>query len=172
MQDSETGPTPEMEIDGVRVAPGRPWLVEIDVYLDADTNPPRFRLQSALPSKNPGSSDPEFVFENRGRPGFELRFNFYDQTGKGYQFPDELDDTIWSALGDRCPDSRMHEVLEPKRLIDPTSVLVKNDNPRKNGAGLGPFKFTINVTTTGKKPYLPLDPTGDDRNGPRTLARF
>ena len=162
---------PEEE-DSRRMAPGRPWLVELDVYLEEDTDPPKFRIESTLPIDNSDPEDPILIFQNKGRPGFELQFHLYDQTGKSYRFPIDEDDAVWSIIADEgCPTSKVHQVLKPTRVSRPngTTLFVENDNEEKDGEPIGKFRYTLNVSTTGRAPYLPLDPGGVDQDGPRTL---
>ena len=160
------------EVDERRLAPEKPWAVEVDVYLEADTNPPKFRIVSTLPLDTRDPDDPLLIFDNKGRPGFELRFHLYDQTQKGYRFPIEKNDAVWSIIAESgCPTSEAHKVLKPIRVTQPngTMLVVENDNSEKDGARIGKFRYTLNVSTTGRAPYLALDPGGVDQDGPRTL---
>ena len=55
--------------------------------------------------------------------GFEITdFTMHDPTGKGYAFPKDADDAIWSKIGIDCPDEAWgkNEVFAPKRVIRPT----------------------------------------------------
>lgn len=153
------------------MGPNEPWTVQVDVYLEDDTtDPPKFRIDSCLPSYDE-KGDKILEFHNNNRPGFEVHFHLHDMTGKGYVFPKHEDDAVWSKIGNQCPETEAHEVFEPKRVVQPdqTMLVVKNDNDKKNGSPIGRFRYTLNVSTTGRSPYLPLDPGGDDMNGPRTL---
>lgn len=168
----EPNTIPDLEVDSRRVEPGKPWAVEVDVYLDEDTNPPKFRIVSTLPTDTTNPEDPILLFKNNGRPGFELRFHLYDQTEKGYRFPRDPDDAVWSTIGEGgCPTSEAHEVFKPIRVTQPngTMLVVGNDNSERNGEPIGMFRYTLNVTKTGSEPFLPLDPGGNDQDGPRTL---
>lgn len=168
----ESKPEPWLEEDSRRLAPDSPWAVEVDVYLEADTDPPRFRVVSTLPLETSDPNDPILIFQNNGRPGFELRFHLYDQTERGYRFPGQEKDAVWSTIGESgCPTSAAHEVFEPIRVTEPngTMLVVRNDNSERNGAPIGKFRYTLNVSRTGRAPYLHLDPAGDDQDGPRTL---
>lgn len=163
------------EEDQRRLAPGNPWPVDIDVYLYDDTNPPRFEVVSTLPIDHSDPEDPLLIFDNKGRPGFELRFHLYDQTEKGYRFPIDKDHAVWSIIADKgCPTEEVDQVLKPVRVTQPngTTLVVKNDNAEKDGAPIGKFRYTLNVSTTGRAPYLPLDPGGVDQNGPRQPMWF
>lgn len=168
----ELNPQLVLEDDSRQAPGGKPWAVEVDVYLEADTDPPRFRIESSLPIDTTKPDEPLLVFENNGRPGFEIRFYLYDLTEKGYRFPRDPDDAVWSTIGeDGCPTSEAHEVFKPIRVTQPngTMLVVENDNSERNGGPIGKFRYTLNVTRTGSKPFLPLDPGGDDRDGPRIL---
>ena len=164
------GSQPSLEEDDQRrLAPGNPWPVDIDVYLYEDTDPPRFEVVSTLPIDDSDSNDPLLIFDNKGRPGFELRFHLYDQTEKGYRFPIAKDDAVWSIIADTgCPTSEAHQVLKPVRVTQPngTMLVVENANEEKDGAPIGKFRYTLSVSTTGRAPYLALDPGGVDQNGP------
>lgn len=155
--------------------PGKPWAIDIDVYLQSDGANPKFYIESCLPKDSTKPDDELLIFRNNGRPGFELRFHLWDLTGKGYRFPRNKDDAVWSKVGDDdCPDSEAHEVFKPIRVVDGPDepmLVVHNDNPdEENGGPLRKFRYTLNVTTTGTRPYLPLDPGGDDQNGSRTFV--
>ena len=167
------GPEPErnMKRGASALGPIDPWKVQLDVYLEDDSDPPKFRVESCLPSYEAKPGDKILEFHNNNRPGFEIHFHLHDLTGKGYKFPRNEDDAVWSQIGDQCPTTEMHEVFEPKRVVQPdqTMLVVQNDNDKKSGNPIGRFRYTLNVSTTGSRPYLPLDPGGDDLNGPRTL---
>ena len=140
--------------------------------MEADTNPPKFRIVSTLPLDKSDPNDPLLIFDNKGRPGFELRFHLYDQTEKGYRFPIAKDDAVWSIIAETgCPTSEAHQVLRPIRVTQPngTMLVVENDNSERDGAPIGKFRYSLNVSTTGRAPYLLLDPGGVDQDGPRTL---
>ena len=154
---------------------GKPWAVQIDVYLDDDSGPkPQFRVMSCLQSYENDCGDTYVVFENKCRPGFEIIFQLHDLTGKGYTFPKDADDAVWSKMGDDCPDEAWSKdkryaesrVFTPLRVMQPDqlSLVVKNDNEKKaDGNPIGRFKYTLNVGKGGAKPYLPLDPGGAER---------
>ena len=152
--------------------PREKWKVQVDVYLEDDTtDPPRFRIETCLPCYDAKPGDKIMVFNNNGRPGFEIHFHLHDLTMQGYRFARSRDDAVWSRIGDDCPTTEAHEVFEVERVVEPdgTMLVVRNENDRRNNKPLGRFRYTLNVTTTGREPYLPLDPGGDDLNGPRTL---
>lgn len=147
---------------------GKPWTVEIDVYLVSDADPaaPEFRVESCLESYDEGG-EKYLVFRNNCRPGFDIHFQLHDLTNKGYRFPRHEDDSVWSKIGTDCPKSEAHEVLTPKRVVEPdgTMLVAHNRNDKRNGRNIGKFRYALNVSTTGRAPYLSLDPGGDDMNG-------
>lgn len=168
----ESNPQPGQDEDRERrLAPGNPWPVDIDVYLYDDTDPDGFEIVSTLPIDSSDPNDPLLIFENKGRPGFKLLFHLHDQTGKGYRFPDAADDAVWSVIDESaCPTEESHAVFKPLRVRENgTLLVVENGNDKKNGEPIGHFRYTLNVSTTGRAPYLPLDPGGVDQNGPRTV---
>jgi hypothetical protein len=175
MQDPTVGTGPEPEMTFSPDAKSKPWQIEIDVILhsDQDAKNPDFTIASTLPCKDPGADKPVYEFYNRGRDGFDILFRLHDQTGKGYRFPDDPVDAVWSAEDEaNCPADRMHQVFKPRRVIEGGVVaVVWNENPDRGGKGIGRFAYTLNVTTDGRKPFLRLDPIGDDRNGPRNLLK-
>lgn len=175
MQDPTLGSGPEPEMTVSPQAKTKPWQIEIDVILhdDSDPNNPDFTISSSLPCKDPDADKPVFEFYNRGRDGFDILFRLHDQTGKGYRFAEDKDDAVWSSQDEaNCPTARMHEVFKPVRVTDGGAVaVVWNENPDRGGRGIGRFAYTLNVSKDGRKPFLPLDPIGDDRNGPRNFAK-
>lgn len=166
------GPRPEPQSVERTGGGGKPWTVEIDVYLISDDDPssPVFEVVSCLPAYEK-DGEKYLVFENNCRPGFDIHFHLHDRTGKGYRFPRHENDAVWSKIGTDCPRSEEHAVLEPRRVVEPdgTMLVVHNRNDKKDGNPIGQFRYTLNVSTTGRSPYLPLDPGGDDRNGGSTF---
>ena len=138
-----------------------PWTVEVDVHLKSDSCPPDFTIESFLKE---GRGD-RLVFNNAGRPGFNIVFRLHDETGKGYRFPShqQRKDAVWSQLGANCcPTSERWEVFEPKRVFDDEMALtVYNPNP---SPAQGDFTYTLRVTADGTN-YLELDPGGLNQNG-------
>lgn len=106
-------------------------------------------------------------FCNDGHPGFQIEFELDDRTGLNYLFPPNKNkqDAIWSKMGaSACPTSECHEVFKIQSVRPhEKSVVVQNAN---QGATVGDFGYTLQVTNTGGKPYLPLDPGGVNQNGP------
>ena len=166
-----SNPQLDMEEEGERrLASDKPWPVDIDVYLYDANDPDGFEVVSILPIDNSDPKDPLLVFENKDRPGFKLLFHLHDQTGEGYRFADDADDAVWSIKAEKgCPTKIAHEVFKPLRVKDGTLLVVENENSDKDGGPIGKFRYTLNVSKDGKPPYLPLDPGGNDQNGPRTV---
>jgi hypothetical protein len=159
--------------------PTKPWDVEVDVTLTSAGPPAVFDVQTCLPRDGDGN----IVFRNNGRPGFSVKFRFYDNTtdgqGSGYAFPQGADqnDAIWSQLGENnCPqDPGAWDVFDKQSISiqqNGATLVVRNPNPKlQSGDGQGKFTYTLNVTQTGGKPYLPLDPGGVNMNGGSGLSR-
>jgi hypothetical protein len=145
--------------------PQNAWAVEVDVYLNsvAKDGTADFDVQTCLPTKMVGSDlHPEIQFHNEGRPGFFIRFRLFDNTGNGnYQFASNEDDAVWSQLGTTCPLSSVHGVFDKKKTVleDATTLFVFNPN---EDPYLGPFRYTLNVSTDGAPNYVHLDPGGNN----------
>lgn len=139
----------------------RPWDIDVDIHLKKGCPNPQFEIYTSLPTSNG-----EIVFKNNHRPGFNIRFNLYDETGEGYTFPPQakVDDACWSKIGTTCPQSACKDVFKPLRVISGTTLEVFNDNP---SPPLGAFKYSLRVTKDGGATYCDLDPGGADQNGPR-----
>ena len=168
--------------------PEQPWQVQIDVYLEDDqSDPPKFSIECPLPAYEVKSDPPlppkQYIrFENKHRPGFDILFHLHDLTGKGYKFPRSAEEAVWSRIGEECPDEAWSKhdgykdcmVFEPIRVVQPDqmTLVVFNENDKRNGAPIGRFSYTLNIGIDGQKPYLHLDPGGDDQNGARTFASF
>lgn len=138
-----------------------PWTVDVDVFITADGNPPKFEIQSYLQS----GPDKLLRFENNGRPGFKVLFQLHDQTGSGYTFAPKARDAISSKCGSypgTCPGPGSDEVFKPVRIVGGTTLVVNNPNPHP---AQGTFGYTLFVTKTGDKPYQALDPGGENQNG-------
>jgi hypothetical protein len=166
---------PESLVEALKSA--RPWQVQIDVYLEDDeSDPPVFRIESCLPlSPASTKADKILLFENNHRPGFEILFHLWDLTGKGYRFPQNAKDAIWSKIGNDCPEEEAYEVLRPIRTgDDPHSglpmLVVFNENDKRDGKEIGQFRYSLNVTRDGGANVVHLDPGGDDQNGMRSFG--
>ena len=171
MDEHSKGPQPQPQAEERGLQNGDPWLVQVDVYLEDDTTtPPTFRVESCLPNKvrQFGGRDEKYlVFENNLRPGFKILFQLHDLTTHGgYTFPRRPDDAVWSKIGEDCPHagtSEGNEVFDPVRIIEPdrTTLVVRFENTNP----IGDFRYTLNVTKTGERPFLELDPGGTGMNG-------
>lgn len=165
------GAEPKSELDmteAMVVGPKDPWPVEVDVYLEDVTDPanPKFRLETCLPIDHTGS-DQVITFHNRGRPGFEIKFNLFDKTGNGYRFPPQAKrhQALWSRQGAGCPPDNYGQQwreFEVVRVIEPAqeSLVVRNRNET-----ITQFGYTLRVTNDDGASYLNLDPGGDNQNG-------
>ena len=140
---------------------GTPWDVEVDVYLETVGPPATYRIESYLQPQGNG----DLVFENHGRPGFNVRFCLHDETGGGYKFdgPPNLQQAIWSQLGTTCPTSGVWDVFDPKQVKDQGMTLVAyNRNP---SPAQGIFQYALNVTNDNGASYVSIDPGGNNMNG-------
>ncbi len=149
---------------------GKPWDVEIDVHLVKACPDPVFHLDTYLPI-DPATG--YIQFDNNHRPGFNVTFNLYDETGAGYTFPPQskVDDACWSQLGTACPKTAKWDVLQPRNVSpDRLSLTVFNDNPGPPNGPLGVFKYALRVTKDNGANYCDLDPGGVDNNGARTFV--
>lgn len=154
-----------------RRAPKSTWLVDVDVYLedagDAETGiAPRFRLETCLPMARNGPSE-MIAFHNRGRHGFEIRFNLIDETNSGYRFPptNARHHALWSMEGECCPPDNYGQQwpqFTATRVIEPdlTTLVVRNLNESTTR-----FGYTLRITKDGGRSYVNLDPVGDNHNG-------
>ena len=138
--------------------------VTVDLYIDPKANPP-FTMKSTL------LKDGKLTFKNDHHPGFVIDFNIVDDAG-GYRFPDSAKDALAAAElatgKPTCPKQGAEwaefEPLEVDNGNRTLRVMNHNNHPAD-------FGFTMFVTKDGKKPYLELDPIGDNRNGPRLASR-
>jgi hypothetical protein len=149
------------------VSRSSPWEVEIDVYLTKACPEPVFEIYTTLPEGPNG-----IVFNNNHRPGFNITFILHDETGSGYLFPPQskVKEACWSQVGPTCPESPVWEVFDPIHVNhDRTTLEVYNANPCP---ALGPFKYTLRVTTDDGASYCALDPGGTDNNGSKARAQI
>jgi hypothetical protein len=142
----------------------RPWLVDVDVYLE-DPVGPKFRMETSLPTRGEGDKK-VIVFENRRRPGFDIKFNLIDESAQGYCFPRKESEALWSRRGPGCPpvnygqqwdEFKVERVVEPDRTI----LVVHNANMTKTE-----FGYTLRVTNDDGRTFVDLDPGGSNQNGP------
>jgi hypothetical protein len=152
--------------------PRDPWEVVIDVFLNSVSAAGKadFDIQTCLPTTTLRSDkNPQVQFDNCGRPGFLVKFRLFDNTnggaGSGYRFPLIPEDGLWSQTGNSCPGGPAYEVFEQDSLdvVDKgLTLLASNPNP---SPAQGPFRYTLNVSIGGTKPYTALDPGGNNMNG-------
>jgi hypothetical protein len=135
--------------------------VNVFIY---SVEPLRFEVE---PVSNglPKGPDGEIKFENKKHDGFNVYFDLKDPP-ENYVFlgGSHLSEAVWSQLGKQCPTSAASAVFTPKRVENNGKTLVvynKNPSPAQ-----GRFTYTLRVTNDGGKTYLPLDPGGDNMNGP------
>jgi hypothetical protein len=144
--------------------------VYVDVTLNSET-PGDFTIEPFPPGSLPKGPKGELVFENKGHPGFFVHFRLQDRTGLGYFFPRPNDrkEAVWSQrVEDACPESAVWDVFDPRNISgDRLTLIVHNPNV---APVLGQFGYTLRVTKNNGQDYLPLDPGGDNRNGPVTRA--
>lgn len=149
----------------------KPWIVYVDVYLHSDV-PGDFNIESCLPTHkhtHGGKEEDYLVFDNHKRPGFTILFQLHDETGQGYRFPDSNADAVWSRYGNECPagpnNDPNKDVFEDAEVIESDQTILKVRYRNQPAHPPAHFRYTLNVTTDGKTPYLALDPGGTGNNG-------
>lgn len=150
--------------------PTKPWEAEVDVYLTSAGPPAVFEIETCLPV----DAEDNIVFNNNGRPGFNINFRFYDNTnggnGSGYVFPNpptppnkEMQWAMWSSAGQGCPTPGCGQWSEF------TSVSVKDQGKtlvvRNTNSSPTFFGYTLRVTNDGGANFVDLDPGGSNQNG-------
>jgi hypothetical protein len=165
-------PQPECSESSTSHGPGKPWEVEVDVYLQSVGPPAQFELKTCLPV----NANDEIVFANKRRPGFNINFNLYDDTngggGSGYVFPNppKLPHqahkwALWSKEGHGCPPANFGQ-----QWPEFESISVKNQGKtlvvRNLNQNTTRFGFTLRVTNDNGGTFVDLDPGGDNKNGP------
>lgn len=155
--------------------PGNPKDVQVTVTLNSE-RPDDFTIEPEPVGSLPKGTDGELVFRNDGHSGFWIFFNLVDKTGLGFKFIERdknnnkvVDDAVWSALGaNNCPKSAIRDVLRARAVLnDGMTLKVRNSNVDRDE--LGQFTYTLRVSKDGGANYHPLDPGGDNRNGPISL---
>lgn len=139
-----------------------PWDAQIDVHLTKGCPNPEFDIYSNLPTQGK-----KVIFKNNHRPGFNITFTLYDETGENYLFPLPADfmEACWSQAGTTCPTEPVWDIFEPISVSpDRKSLVVYNDNP---SPPIGDFYYVLRVTKDDDASYCNLDPIGGDQNGPR-----
>ena len=146
--------------------PRPPRDVHINVILNSE-KPGDFRIVPEPPGSVPMGPGGELIFENDGHSGFFVYFDLKDPNKLGYKFPpnNKMNDAVWSRLGEgACPDTEAWEIFDPRSVTNQGMTLrVRNTNV---GSDVGKFGYTLRVTKDGGASYLPLDPGGDNKNGP------
>lgn len=143
-----------------------PRNVNVNVTVNSD-DPGDFSIEPSPLGSLPKGPDGELVFVNDHHPGFFIHFHLIDKSGLGYKFPPQrrIRSAVWSELGvDCCPQDGKMEVFKPIRVEDEEKTLVvynSNQDP-----DVDKFYYMLRVTNDGGSSYLPLDPGGDNQNGP------
>ncbi len=146
--------------------PGPPKDVHVNVILNS-ASPGDFRIVPEPPGSLPTGPNGELIFENDHHSGFFVYFDLKDPNDLGYKFPpsNKMNDAVWSKLGENaCPDTEVWDIFDPRSVINKGMTLkVRNTNV---GSECGKFCYTLRVTKDSGVSYLPLDPGGDNKNGP------
>jgi hypothetical protein len=147
--------------------PKQPRDVHVSVTLNSET-PGDFSIEPSPLGSLPTGPNGELIFNNAGRPGFFIHFGLVDKTGLNYKFPPQakVSEAVWSELvAGACPQSPgKWDVFEPRNITNGGMTLIVH-NPNVDPI-LGKFGYTLRVTKDGGATYLPLDPGGDNQNGP------
>ena len=146
--------------------PGPPRDVHVNVILNSE-KPGDFRIVPEPLGSLPTGPNGELIFENEGHSGFFVYFDLKDPNDLRFKFPpnNKMNDAVWSKLGvGACPDTEAWEIFDPRSVTNKGMTLkVRNTNV---GSEVGKFGYTLRVTKDGGASYLPLDPGGDNKNGP------
>lgn len=152
--------------------PGRKVFVDVTIKsispLDFEVMPRANANKPPLPTKGSGKpGQPIIEFHNDHHAGFEIYFELQGDT-KGYFFPPDPKDAVWSKLGSVCPKKAVWDVLEPKQVLgsgpalERRTLVAYNANP-EGPPGQGPFQYNLRVTDGTD--WQDLDPGGDNTNG-------
>ena len=135
-----------------------PWTVEVDVYVYGEECEPPFKIESFLQASENG----DLVFRNRGRHGFNVRFNLIDETGEGWEFPNQAQDALWSSEGVGCPPAGCGQwkEFEAHHVQGQKILVVRNLNETETK-----FGYTLRITKDNGASFRNLDPGGDNLNG-------
>ncbi|MGN6848184.1 MAG: hypothetical protein ACTHJK_01705 [Sphingomicrobium sp.] len=153
----------------------KPWVIDVDVYLDKVEPPPdrtpTFHLDTCLPMDASGN----ISFSNRHRNGFQIRFNLWDNTTEGnYVFHEPIKSptdpskwALWSSKGPGCPpdncNAQWEQFQSDHSEAGGLTLVVNNLNSE-----LTYFGYTLRVTNNGTD-FVNLDPGGTNMNGPTSL---
>lgn len=141
---------------------GTPVDVRVKVFLHPDTDPP-FHFESDDLSVGLNN---ELTFVNNHRHGFRIHYDLQDPTHgflfPGKTLPDHLNEAVYVKPHAPCPQTKSKwGQFTPERVDNGGKTLVvwnKNESPVK-------FGYTLRVINSAGQ-WLPLDPTGDNQNGP------
>jgi len=136
---------------------------------------------TVLPGQTPNYSfvspiwvNNQLVLQNDGNDGFLISFILQPSTPQYYFPPDSQKDLAVTAQAmtnpnQSCPgnqNAKPWPLFKAKSVSgDNKTLVVRDPNPQGQETA---FSFTLWVTTNadGSGPYLPLDPIGDNQNGP------
>lgn len=138
--------------------------INVYVYPGGD---PNYQLETKLLKGD------ELVFNNNGRPGFDISFVLANADQTGYYFPDDASKALAAQkgiIGDGCPTQGMvwDEFTPTGVSADNLTLYVNNKNTKSTD-----FAFTLFVTEKPHDPkphFLPLDPIGSNQNGPTSRS--
>lgn len=151
--------------------PGDPKDVHVNVILNSE-RPKDFKIEPSPLGSLPTGPNGELIFRNDKHSGFFIYFDLIDNTGLNYKFVEEdknhkkvLNEAVWSVLGaNNCPTTGAWEVFRPRAVLNSGMTLkVRNTNIKDE---LGQFTYTLRVSKDDGASYHPLDPGGDNQNGP------
>lgn len=156
--------------------PGKPWEIDIDVYLESVGPPAKFYVDTCLPVEFRSNDEHAWIkfYSSDRSDGFKLNFRLYDNTGAAdpYVFPnppghpnqrsDASKWALWSSEGAGCPPvADQWEEFTAESVGDQgTTLVVRNLNTYETD-----FGYTLRVTNDGGKTFVNLDPGGTNYNG-------
>lgn len=143
-----------------------PKKVKLIVTVNSDV-PGDFTIEPSPKGALPKGTKGELIFKNNHHRGFDVEFDLIDNSGLGYKFPptDKMRSAVWSELGaTSCPQAGKMDVFQPLSIKNNQMTLVAH-NPNF-GSVVGKFYYMLRVTRDGGSNYHPLDPGGDNQNGP------
>ena len=143
-----------------------PKKVKVTVTVNSDV-PGDFTIEPSPKGALPKGTKGELIFKNDHHRGFDIYFDLIDKSGLGYKFPpsDKMKSAVWSELGaTSCPQAGKMDVFTPQSVENDQMTLVVH-NPNADPV-VGTFYYMLRVTNNGGSSYLPLDPGGDNKNGP------
>jgi hypothetical protein len=160
-------------------APPRQTTVNIILKSFDSTGKAQFELQpvGTDPLPQPIGPHQTLIFENApqgvGHNGINIDFVLIDQTGLGYTFPpqDKMTKAVSSQFGpiDGYPPQGISRVLKPTGVSGARNSVLSVYNPNQNtptDKGTGTFSYILWVTRDEGKTFAPLDPGGQNNDGP------